>query len=56
MNAGKNYILNMFVAFFLNIDNDLFSDLRYEKMLIDCAILLMEICSGVELPMVSGEY
>ena len=29
---------------------------RYKKMLIFCAILLMEICSGVELPMVSGEY
>ena len=27
-----------------------------KKMLILCAILLMEICSGVELPMVSGEY
>ena len=41
------------IALFLDIDNDV---KRYEKMLILCAILLMEMYSGVELPMVSGEY
>ena len=61
VNDGNNYIFNMFVALCLNIDNDVFSKhwkyiKRYESMLILCAILLMEICSGVELPMVSGEY
>ena len=44
----------MFAALFFNIDNDVLK--RYEKMLILCAILLMEMYSGVELPMVSEEY